>query len=348
MGTIFYKKKPIIGLEFSKTSLKVMSIDFAKMLVSGYGSIELEPTKIDENREDSLEYITEQLSELFKRHMSGKLGSDRTVLGIPTDRTYTRIFSLPGDKTNAITEAVNLEAEQYIPMPLESLYIDHQIIKQTAKESMILMCAAPRKLIDMLLLATKQCSLEVALIEPSMMAAARLLERTDEVTLPTIIVDIGPTTTDIAILDTAIRVTSSLSVGGNTLTVDISKKLNIPLETAHQLKVLNGLNPGPRQERLVEALRPSLSRIISEVRKVSRYYADHFPAEKALEQTIIIGSGSNIPGLGDFFSNELVMPSRVASPWQSLNFGNLEPPTKQLRPRFMTTAGLALINPQEI
>ena len=112
--------------------------------------------------------------------------------------------------------------------------------------------------------------------------------------------------------------------------------------------MLNGLNPGPRQERLVEALRPSLSRIISEVRKVSRYYADHFPAEKALEQTIIIGSGSNIPGLGDFFSNELVMPSRVASPWQSLNFGNLEPPTKQLRPRFMTTAGLALINPQEI
>ena len=99
---------------------------------------------------------------------------------------------------------------------------------------------------------------------------------------------------------------------------------------------------------MVEALRPSLSRIISEVRKVSRYYADHFPAEKALEQTIIIGSGSNIPGLGDFFSNELVMPSRVASPWQSLNFGNLEPPTKQLRPRFMTTAGLALINPQEI
>lgn len=29
---------------------------------------------------------------------------------------------------------------------------------------------------------------------------------------------------------------------------------------------------------------------------------------------------SNMPGIGDFFTNELIMPARVANPWQQLNF----------------------------
>ena len=122
------------------------------------------------------------------------------------------------------------------------------------------------------------------MIEPSINAVARLLERTKEGSLPTVIVDIGPATTDIAILDAAIRVTGGLNIGGNTLTLDIAKKLNVPLETAHQFKVLNGLNTGPRQEKITEALKPSLQRIIGEIQKVIRYYTDRFPNESR-EQT---------------------------------------------------------------
>ncbi|MBF1024248.1 MAG: pilus assembly protein PilM, partial [Candidatus Nanogingivalaceae bacterium] len=163
-----------------------------------------------------------------------------------------------------------------------------------------------------------------------------------------VIVDIGPATTDIAILDAAIRVTGGLNIGGNTLTLDIAKKLNVPLETAHQFKVLNGLNTGPRQEKITEALKPSLQRIIGEIQKVIRYYTDRFPDESRLEQVLIVGSGSSVPGLGEYFTGELTLPARVASPWQSLNFNNLAPPAKQLRPRFMTAAGLSLVRAEEI
>ena len=124
--------------------------------------------------------------------------------------------------------------------------------------------------------------------------------------------------------------------------------MNIPLETAHQLKVLNGLSAGPRQAKITASLRPSLLRIAGEIKKVIRYYTDRFPNEEKIEQVIIVGSGSNVPGLGEFFTNELVMAARVAIPWQTVNFGSLTPPSKQLRPRFMTAAGLALVPPEEI
>ena len=206
----------------------------------------------------------------------------------------------------------------------------------------------PQKIVDEQLAIVESCGIEVAMIEPSINAVARLLERTKEGSLPTVIVDIGPATTDIAILDAAIRVTGGLNIGGNTLTLDIAKKLNVPLETAHQFKVLNGLNTGPRQEKITEALKPSLQRIIGEIQKVIRYYTDRFPDESRLEQVLIVGSGSSVPGLGEYFTGELTLPARVASPWQSLNFNNLAPPAKQLRPRFMTAAGLSLVRAEEI
>ena len=328
--------------------MKIMSVDTAKMLVHGYGSVELDPAKMADDLSQSAEYLQSRLYELLNDNIVGKLTSNRAILGIPTARTFSRTFSLPADKKANLKDAVNLEVEQYIPMPLDALYVDHQIIKQTKEELTVLMCAAPKRTVDPLLTIAQQCGMEVAMIEPNMNAVARLLEHTEEGNLPTVIVDIGPATADIAILDSAIRVTGGLNIGGNTFTLDIAKKMNIPLETAHQLKVLNGLSAGPRQAKITASLRPSLLRIAGEIKKVIRYYTDRFPNEEKIEQVIIVGSGSNVPGLGEFFTNELVMAASVAIPWQTVNFGSLTPPSKQLRPRFMTAAGLALVPPEEI
>ena len=348
MTSLFYKPKPIIGLDFSRTGLRVVSVDREKMLVHGYGAVDLDPAKITDDLEKSHDYLTERIDDLFRNNIVGKLSSDRAILGVPAVRTFARTFTMPVNQEANIADAVNLEVEQYIPMPLDNLYVDYQIITRDKKELTVLMCAVPKKFIDTLLKVVRSSGVEIAVIEPSINAISRLLEYTKEGGMPTVMVDIGPTGTDIAVFDKAVRVTGGLAIGGNTLTLDIAKKMDIPLENAHQLKVLSGLNSGPRQAKLTAALNPSLMRIANEIRKVIRFYTDRSPNEAKLEQVLIVGSGSNVPGLGDFFTNELVMPARVASPWQALNFGELTPPAKQLRPRFMTAAGLALVDNKEI
>ena len=85
-----------------------------------------------------------------------------------------------------------------------------------------------------------------------------------------------------------------------------------------------------------------------ETKKVIRYYNERLMKDSKIEQVLIVGGGSNVPGIGEFFTNALIMPSRVASPWQRLNFGSLKEPAKQFRPRYITVAGLASIAPQEI
>jgi len=221
------------------------------------------------------------------------------------------------------------------------LYVDYEIIERNKDTITVIMSAVPKKVIDTILVACESVGLEVVMVEPAINAVARVLKSSEEGYLPSVIVDIGAANTDIAILDGSIRITGGIATGGNTFTLDISKKLNVSLENAHQLKVLNGMSPGPKQAKISAALKPSLRGIVTETRKVIRYYNERLSNDRRLEQILVVGSGSNVPGIGDFFTNELVMPARAANPWQELNFGELPQPAKQFRSRYISVAGLA-------
>ncbi len=348
MSKIFFSDQPIIGLDISQTSIKVMAIDTKRWIVSGYGSIDLDPVEAAKSLEGDTSYLGQNIRSVLQDERIGRINSTHAVLSIPTAKTYARTFSVPVKNEGNIKEAISLEVEQYIPVPIDQLYVDHQIIERTKENLTVQLCAVPRSVVDNCVSAANSAGLEVVVVEPGINAIARLLTFTEDGSLPTIIVDVGPATTDIAVLDHTIRVSGSVGVGGNTFTLDIAKSLHVPLENAHQMKVQHGLNVSPRQAKMTTALEPSLRQITSEIRKIIRYYNERLEIEKKLEQVIIVGGGSNVPGLGEYFTNALVMPARVASPWQILNFGNLEQPPKQFKARYITVAGLASVKPQEI
>lgn len=349
MTTLFYKEKSIIGLDISQTGVKVMAIDAAKDLVVGYGAVDLDPAKVQKSFDSKSLYLTESIQQLLKNSIVGTLPSKHAVVAIPTSRTFSRTFTAPLATETTLSEAVEIEVDQYIPIPVSSLYIDYEIIERTKEELTVVMSAVPRLLVDSCVTAVKDAGLTPIMIEPSINSVARILESSEEGHLPTLIVDIGAAGTDIAVFDSqAIRVSGGLGVGGNTFTLDIAKKLGVTLENAHQLKVLNGLSAGPRQAKIASALDSSLQRIVAEIRKVIRYYNERLNERYKIEQVLVVGAGSNVPGIGDYFTNELVMPARVASPWQKLNFGSLTQPNKQFRPRFITAAGLAIVDQKEI
>lgn len=343
-----YHDKPVFGLEIAQTGLKVMAIDYKKWTVKGYGNINLDPAKLATSLEGGDPFLGDSVKALFDKHIVGKLDSNRVAISIPTSRSFSRSLKLPAIADNELINAINLEAEQYIPIPLSELYLDHEVIRRKKDGIEVLFSAVPKRIVDNAVNACQAANLEVIVIEPGISAVARLITHAEEGQLPTVIVDIGAASTDIAILDGSIRVTGGLAVGGNTFTLDIANKLKVSLENAHQLKVLNGLSAGPKQTKITSALKPNLDRIIGEVKRVIRYYTERIGADTKLEQIIVVGGGSNVPGIGEFFTDSLVMPARVASPWQLLNFGNLQQPSRQFKPRYITAAGLASIRPKEI
>ncbi len=349
MNKYFHKDQPILGLDISPTSIKIMSVDTRKWTVLGYGSIDVDPSKMQQSFDSDGAYIAEQIGILLDKKTVGKFHSNDVIMGLPTSRTYLRSVTVPRKiRGSTLLDAIRLEAEQYVPIALNQLYLDYEITNEDDKNTTALMCAVAQKIVDNCVLAAQKAGLTVMAIEPSILAVARLLKATEEGELPTVVVDMGPAATDIAILDKTIKVTGGLTTGGNTFTLAIADKLKVSLEKAHQLKVLNGLSTSPKQKQIAEALDADLKKIVQEVKKVIRYYTERIDGAKKIEQVIIVGGGSNIPGIGDYFTENLVIASRVASPWQELDFAKLPQPARQFKARYLTVAGLASVKPEDI
>src|SRR5690606_1939848 len=227
-----------------------MAVDTKKWIVSGYGSTDLDPKKVMASLDGDSDYLAVSLKKLLSEQLVGSLPSNHVVIGVPTGRSFSRTFTLPTSAEKHLADSVRVEADQYIPIPANILYIDYQVTSRTKEQLTVTMCAVPKQLIDSCIEAAESSGLQVVMIEPGINGIARVLQATEDGHLPTVVVDIGPASTDIAILDGTVRVTGGVGLGGNTLTLDIAKKLGVTLENAHQLKVLNGLSAGPRQEKI--------------------------------------------------------------------------------------------------
>lgn len=346
---LFHTDKAIAGLDISTTGIKVMAIDPKKMSVLGYGSIDLDPAKVQNSILQGDDYLAEGLKQLLKNKLIGHLPSNQVVASAPTSRTYSRTMTVPVSAAASLADAVQLEVEQYIPMAANELSLDYQVIEKSPNDMTVLVSAVPQRIVTSLLDTCAKAGLEVVMIEPGINAAARLIRLTEEGHLPSMILDIGAATTDLGLLDDgAVRLTGSVAVGGHTFTLRIAEQLKVSLEEAHQLKVHSGLSAGPQRAKLGIALEPLVGQIVSEIRKIIRYYNERIGVKTKIEQVIIVGGGANLPGLGEAITESIMMPARVAEPWLGMNFGHLEPPSRQFRARYITAAGLALVEPKEI
>ena len=349
MSKLFYKHSQLIGIEIGTKDIKAMSVNPDNWSVFGYGAVDVDEDKMKQSLEKlDDDYLETSLTRLLKSNIVGKTNSKEAIINVPTSYTYVRTFTLPIEAKKNLQEAIELEVSQYIPVAVPLLFIDYEIIKETKEDLTITVAACPRGVIENSLNACENIGLTVLAAEPKINSVARIIGLTEQGELTTAIIDISQNNTDIAILsNNIVRLTGSIAVGGNNMTADIAKNNRISLEKAHQLKTINGLNPGVNQSKIKTATEPTLKQIIKELNRVIRYYNERISDEK-IEQILIVGGGANLPGIGDYFTNALIMPARVASPWHNLDFGKLQQPNKQYRPHFISVAGLAITSEKEI
>ena len=236
MNQLFYKKKPISGLDINMTGIEIMSVNRDKVVTS-YGMVNLDPEKALDAFNKPSDYLSNNLKYMIDRLLVGTMPSNYVAVSVPTSKTFIRTFKLPVEVEANIDESVKIEATQYIPIPIEALYLNYQIVERTKKDLTILMCAVAKSIVDNIVSSVKLANLRPILVEPSINAIGRLLCLTERGKLPSIIVNIGSASTDIAIFNnSSIRVTGDVSIGNNTFTLDISNALNVNLEEAHRSK----------------------------------------------------------------------------------------------------------------
>lgn len=348
---LLYKDKPLFGLDIGFSSIKVMQLEpYDKQLsVIGYGVGAFDSSAIKDGVIVDYESIAKAANELFEKNIIGEINTRRVALSIPASRTFTRTMELPVIPDGELVEAVRLEAEQYIPMPINELYLDHTVINRTKEGVTLLAVAAPKKIVDSHMQLIKMLGLEPIAFDTSILACGRLFEKQGEHNdIPAVLIDFGSVSADITVHDKTVIVTSTIPYGGDIFTDQIAEKLGVSKQEAHVIKTKYGLSKSKKQAEIIDILEPSIAGLTKEIHRMIRYHEERSESHQKIGQIIMMGGGANMPGLSDHLTNILRLPVRTCDPWFNFNIHKLQPPNTLEKSIYVTAAGLSLIEPREL
>jgi type IV pilus assembly protein PilM len=316
--------------------------------VLGYGTATFDASASEDGIILKPEVIAEATKKMFKNDFHGKLTTRRAAMAIPSYRSFSRSIQLPHLKGGELDQAVELEIEQYIPVPIKDLYVDYSITSQKEDSMELFAVAIPRTIVDSYVELAEVMGMEPILIEPTTASAGRLFSYDGNSDVATVIIYFGSQTADIGIYNKTTLVTGTVPAGGLVFTKLIKDKLHVSDAEAGFIKTKYGLSLSKKQKEITAALSPALQKIVTEIRRMSRYYEERYGSEHNISQVVILGGGANMPGLGDYLTNALRMPVRAHNPWNMLDYTGLEPPSGPDRLMYATVTGLSLLKPGEV
>lgn len=350
--TLFYKDKPLFGLDIGFNTIKVMQVENNGKTtnVNGYGVINFDAEAIKEGVITDYEALAKAAVELFDKNIIGTISTRRVAATIPAAKAYSRVMTAPAKLSRKeLDEAVRAEAEQYIPIPLEELYLDYTTTTTLGDNREVLVVGVPKTIVDSYIKFFELIGLEVCALETTISAASRIIakaENSDDI--PTILIDLGSLSVDLTVFDKNLVVNGTIPGGGDDFSNRIAEQLGIDKGEANTLKTKYGLGVSKKQAEIREALKPQLDSLIKEIRRVVRYYEERTEGKSTIGQIITMGGGANMPGLVDYLTDNLRIPTRMCNFWGEFKLDQLQPPHEAEHSLYVTVAGAAIINPKEI
>jgi len=353
-------KPKAFGLDISDLSLKIVNLKRKKGLFSlaSFGEAEIKPGIIEGGEIKNVEALGKIIREAVSKAKGEKIKTKYVVCSLPEEEAFLQIIQMPMMKKEELKKAVYFEAENYIPLPMEEVYLDYQIVKPVINHLDhfdVLLTAMPKKVIDPYVLALKKAGLIPKVLEIESQAIARALIRNGVSPSSLLLIDLGATRSSFIIFSGySLRFTSSISVSSQKFTNLIAKNLKIDLNEAEKLKIKYGLE---KREKIFEILSPRLKDLIREIKICLFYYHTHIHHEhlpldsKEVEKIYLCGGGANLKNLTNFLSLELKIPVELANPWSNI----LPEPLKEVPElsyekslAFTTALGLALRGQKEV
>ncbi len=186
----------------------------------------------------------------------------------------------------------------------------------------------------------KVAGLRLLALEVESLSLARVLAGGDPT--PSILVDIGGRSSNIAIVDQGLlKLNSQTDYGGGDLTQALASGLSINVRRAEELKKTRGLLGTGGEYELSTLMSPLLDAIINEVRRSKDSYEQNYKGK--IERVILAGGGANLLGIEKYFKDQLGIPVIKANPFSRISYPkNLEGVVNELGAPLSVALGLGI------
>ena len=308
----------VVGLDIEPGYVAAVQASPGSVSVEHAACAQLPPGVVRDGEVVDVETLASVLKELFAEH---KL-SRRVRLGVANQRIVMRTLDLPPlTDAKQIASAVQFQAQDHIPMPLEQAILEHQVLgtvdTPAGQRTRVVLVAARRDMIERLMQAATAAGLRPQGIDLSAFAMVRALHR-DDLPGAVVYVNVGGMT-NLAVAD-GVRVvfTRVVQHGTESLAAELAERRGLTSEHAHAWLTHVGLEAPVASidgdEEIVREARRVLNdgvrRIGDEVRNSLDFYAMQDGAERA-ERLVLTGPAIAIPGFAEQFSEQVGLFAEV-------------------------------------
>ncbi|MDD2766214.1 MAG: type IV pilus assembly protein PilM [Candidatus Moranbacteria bacterium] len=338
------------GLDLSDLSIKAVWLERMGKLdsISSFGSVPLPLGSVVDGEIVNPDAVQSAIIDLLDKTGPGRITTRKVICSLPETKAFLRIISIPMMASKEVKEAIKWEIEANIPLTLDQVYYDWQIldenfIQEKGKMS-VLVVAVARSVVDQFQSVLTSAGLEVVGLETESIAQARslLAEKNEKQT--TLIVDIGDRRSSFLIaIGSTTCFTSSVPLSSQMITDAISKSLQIPFGEAEEIKIKQGLGSLALQSPVLKAALPVLESIATEIERSIDFYLSNLHYSENIDSIVLCGGGANMQGLVPFLSRRLGRLVEFGDPWVNVNLGKKIPLIDHNRSvQYSTAIGLAL------
>lgn len=312
-----------VGLDIGIFSTKVVSLakDKDRYKLVSLGSIPSPRPGLISDAEEDLEVLAGSIKKLLA---AANIDQKEVVVALPESRVFTRVIDdLPYLTDAELGSAIRYAAEEFIPMPLSDVNLNWQILVRSEKKdkdakTVVLVIASPKNAVLKYIKVLEKAGLRPKALETETIAVTRSLVGNNPFSPNTLIVQLGATTTDFAVVSKGlIWLTRSISTGGMALTRSLAQHFNFEMNQAEQYKKIYGMMEDQLEGKVFEALKLVIDIIAAEGRHVIQAFETKYPANP-IKRVVVSGGGAKMPGLVIYLANIFGLEVQEADPWYSI------------------------------
>lgn len=369
------KKQSYVGIDLGGSTIKAVELirEGNRPKLVTYGFIEDMPNIVKDDSEGAKKTVVAGVKEVMKR---AKISTNKAIASLPGFSVFSSIINLPVMAKKDLISAVRWEAKKFVPIPLEEMILDWELLKEPgqseakeselepkeknskeeeetkdkeksktdkskAKDNKVLLTAAPKNLVERYVDIFKRADLQLVGLETEAFALERSLIGNERASI--MIIDVGQTTTSLIIFTNGVPIINrGIDVGGRSITEALTRITGLDYKQAEQFKrdYSNTLT-GKNIDQMPKPISFVANSIINETRYILNIYQGQ--NKQPIEKIIFSGGSAFLSALTEQVGNIFEMKVFIGDPWARVIYPvDLESMLKEIGPRFTVAIGLAM------
>lgn len=327
LGLFTKKANTLLGIDISSTSVKLLELSRSggRYKVEAYAVEPLPPNSVVEKNIAELEGVGQALSRVVAK---ARTGVKTAAVAVAGSAVITKTIEMDGGLSDdELENQLKIEADQYIPYPLEEVAIDFEVQGVSARNAErvdVLLAACRKENVEVREAALALAGLTARVVDVEAYALERafgllgdqLGGNADELTVA--VVDIGATMTTLSVLHHGRTIyTREQLFGGRQLTEEIQRRYGLSVEEAGLAKKQGGL-PDDYDSEVLQPFKDAV------VQQVSRSLQFFFAAGQFndVDYILLAGGTASIPDLDRLIQQKIGTPTLVANPFADMVLSN--------------------------